>query len=278
MIANVRHASRCVLRAATALTASLVFAASQAVATESVFLEELTWTDVQARLAAGGDTVLIPVGGTEQNGPHMALGKHNVRVAYLAGQIAKRLGKTLVAPVIAYVPEGQISPPTAHMRYSGTISISSKAFEAMLEDSAQSFRQHGFRHVVLIGDHGGYQNNLARVASHLNQSWGGKDGARILHLKTYYDSAQEPFSQVLREKGFGQSEIGQHAGLADTSLSLAISPQLVDTARLAQAASGGSSVGVDGDPRRSSAPLGEAGVRLIVDNSVIAIQKWIGKR
>lgn len=55
-------------------------------------LEELTWTEVQQALKAGASIVIIPIGGTEQSGPHMALGKHNVRVKTLAGRIASRLG------------------------------------------------------------------------------------------------------------------------------------------------------------------------------------------
>ena len=47
---------------------------------ETVFLEELTWTEVREALAAGTTTVIIPTGGTEQNGPHMVLGKHNEEV------------------------------------------------------------------------------------------------------------------------------------------------------------------------------------------------------
>ena len=265
------------LCAAALGVALLVPGAALASSPDTVMLEALTWTDVQARVASGTETVLIPVGGTEQNGPHMALGKHNVRVYLLAEMIAKRIGGALVAPVMAYVPEGQISPPTGHMRYSGTISISGKTFESLLEDSANSFQQHGFRRIVLLGDHGGYQNHLAQVAARLNQRWAGKSPARVLHLKTFYDSAVAPFNQTLREKGFAGAEIGLHAGLADTSLSMALAPNLVDASRLAQAAIGARTLGVDGDPRRATAALGQAGVRLIVDNSVEALQKWIGK-
>ncbi len=89
----------------------------------SVFLEDLTSFELRAAVASGSTTVLVPIGGTEQNGPHMALGKHNVRVKALAGQIAQKLGNAIVAPVLAYVPEGSIVPPVAHMRFSGTISI-----------------------------------------------------------------------------------------------------------------------------------------------------------
>ncbi len=87
----------------------------------TVFLEELTWTEVRDALAAGTTTVIIPTGGTEQNGPHMVLGKHNFLVKYKAGEVARRLGNALVAPVMAYVPEGDVDPPTGHMRFPGTI-------------------------------------------------------------------------------------------------------------------------------------------------------------
>ena len=71
-------------------------------------------------IAAGKTTVIVPTGGTEQNGPHIVLGKHNYLVKYKAGEIAKQLGNALVAPVMAYVPEGEITPPTGHMRFAGT--------------------------------------------------------------------------------------------------------------------------------------------------------------
>src|SRR5262245_25407692 len=103
--------------AATLLLAACAAASAQG----SVYLDELTSPEVKQRIANGATTVLVPIGGTEQNGPHMVLGKHNVRAHVLAGRIAKELGNALVAPVIAYVPEGSIHPPAAHMRFTGTI-------------------------------------------------------------------------------------------------------------------------------------------------------------
>ena len=242
-----------------------------------VLIEQMTWTDLRAAQASGVDTVLVPIGGTEQNGPHMALGKHNIRVMALASQIAQALGRAVVAPVLAYVPEGSISPPSGHMRFTGTISIPEATFESVLSASAESFKQHGFRHIVFLGDHGGYQKSMERVAARLNQSWRKQGDARALALRTFYDSAQGPFNQKLRDKGFSDGEIGVHAGLADTALAMAIDPALVNTSRLALAAQGGKAQGVDGDPRQATVPLGEIGIRLIVDNSVLAVQTWIGK-
>ena len=93
-----------------------------------MFLEELTWMEARDAIAGGKTTVIIPTGGTEQNGPHMALGKHNYLVKYKAGAIAKQLGNALVAPVVAYVPEGDIDPPTGHMRFTGTITTPQDVF------------------------------------------------------------------------------------------------------------------------------------------------------
>ena len=139
----------------------------------SVQLEELTWTELRDAVKAGATTIILPVGGTEQSGPQMALGKHNTRARILSGRIAAILGDTLVAPVLAYVPEGSVSPPSGHMRYPGTISIPDAAFKATLEGAARSLRQAGFTHIVLIGDHGDYQNALRDVAATLNREWSG---------------------------------------------------------------------------------------------------------
>lgn len=236
----------------------------------SVFVEELTSPELRDRIKSGNvTTVLIPIGGTEQNGPHMVLGKHNVRVRALAGQIARKLGDAVVAPAMAYVAEGGIHPPQSHMRYSGTISLPDGVFESVVEAAARSFRQHGIKTVVLLGDHGGYQKNLARVATRLNQAWAREPGGRVIALAEYYEAGQVTFVAELKRRGYSDAEIGQHAGLLDTSLALAIDPALVRAERLPAAKPG---EGVTGDARRASAELGQVGVQLIVDASVRAIR------
>jgi creatinine amidohydrolase len=236
-------------------------------ATGSVWLEELTSVELRERIAGGTTTVLVPIGGTEQNGAHLVLGKHNVRVRVLAARIAEQLGHTLVAPVMAYVPEGDIDPPTQHMRHAGTLSVPVAAFESVLEGAARSLRQHGFRHVVLLGDHGGYQASLARVSAKLNRAWGGTTG--VVALEQYYRAAQA-FDATLAARGYTQQEIGRHAGLADTSLAWAVDASLVRPQSLQPVA------GVDGDPRRASAELGHPGVEHIVAASVTAIRARTG--
>ena len=238
---------------------------------KSVQLEELTSTELRDLLTAGTTTILIPIGGTEQTGPYVALGKHNFRVRELAGQIALKAGNTLVAPVVSYVPEGSISPPAGHMRFAGTISIPDAAFDAMLIGAARSFRQHGFKNIVFLGDHGGYRLNLQRVAQQLNREWAKDTGMHAIDLAQYYQLSSAGFDALLSKRGYSAAQIGTHGGLADTALTEAIDKNLVRTAPLTSALAPAARDGISGDPRAASVELGQAGVQLIVDGSVAAL-------
>ena len=176
---------------------------------QSVFLEELTSPEVREAIRAGKTTALVPIGGTEWNGDHIVLGKHNVRAKVLAGRIAERLGNALVAPVVAYVPEGAIDPPTQHMKHAGTITIPADVFEKTLASTARSLQHHGFKTVVLLGDHGGYLASLRKVAGQV----------KGVVVPDYY-----------REM--------EHAGVDDTAAALAADPKLVRDAKGATADKG----------------------------------------
>lgn len=255
------------------LAALLLSVAAAHAAPAVVDIEEMTSPELKARIAAGTTTVLVPIGGTEQNGPHMVLGKHNVRAHVLSDEIARRLGNAVVAPVIAYVPEGSINPPAAHMRFTGTISIPDATFESLLEATARSFKQHGFHDVFFLGDHGGYQKSEQRVADKLNREWARDPSCRVHALSEYYDVTQTAFVDALKQKGFSPAEIGTHAGLNDTSLTLAVDRALVRQDILSQGAQLDAAHGVYGDPRRASADLGQVGVQQIINASVAAIQR-----
>ena len=261
---------------AVVLALAAASSAAHAAPGNSVQFESLTWTELADRVAGGATTVLVPIGGTEQSGPHLVLGKHNVRVRALAELIAKALDHTLVAPVLAYVPEGAIEPPAAHMRFAGTLSIDTATFEALLESTARSLRRHGFREVVLLGDHGGYQASLVKVAAKLNRAWAADppgSRCRVHALTDYYQASGAGHAQLLAARGFSSAEIGSHAGLADTALALAIDPSLVRPDQLQRAAKSGDRAGVWGDPRRATAELGQLGVDRIVATSVAAIRE-----
>ena len=244
---------------------------------DTVQIEDLTWTELRDAVKAGKTTAIIPIGGTEQSGPYVALGKHNARVKVLAARIAQALGNALVAPVIAYVPEGSYAPPTSHMRFAGTITVPDEVFEKTLESTANSLRIHGFKNVVFLGDHGGYQNDIKQAVVSLNRRWGGS--AHALVPPEYYGTSSEGYAQILRQHGYRDDEIGTHAGLADTALLMAVAPQMVRIDELRRAAKPGPADGVyGGDPRRASAELGRLGTDAIVARTVEAIRKATGKQ
>jgi len=228
-----------------------------------VMLEDLTWLEVRARMRGGATAVIVPTGGTEQNGPHMVLGKHNAIVRHTAERIARALGRTLVAPVIAHVPEGRIEPPRDHMRFAGTLSLPEPVFEALLEATARSLRAHGFRTIFLLGDSGGNQRAQARVAKRLTRRWR-RRGVRVVHVGAYY--AANGQAAWLRRAGETRRSIGNHAGIRDTSELMAIRPEGVRTRLLAPGAMPRlRRPGHDGDPSRASAERGRALIGLKVE-------------
>lgn len=244
-------------------------------APDTVLLEDLTWTELRALTASKSITIIVPAGGTEQNGPHMTLGKHNVRVKALSEKIARALGNALVAPVIAYVPEGQLHPATGHMRFPGTITVPGETFQKVLEYAGRSLKLHGVKDIVFLGDHGSTQADQRAVASRLNREWAGTP-TRAHAIDEYYRAADVEFPRLLRARGYRDDELGSHAGLADTSLMLAVDPRMVRSG--APRPGPPEASGVSGDPSRASAELGQLGVELIVSRTVEAIKRAIAHR
>ncbi len=230
----------------------------------SVFIEELTWTEIRDAIDSGMTTVIIPTAGTEQNGPHMVMGKHKFIVNHASRLIAEELGDALVAPVVTYVPEGALDPPSGHMRMAGTISLPNEYFKKLVEYGVRSLRVHGFTSIALIGDSGGNQRGMQEVANALNQEWRGA-GVQVFFVSDYYSA--NGFRDWAGEQGHSPDEIGGHAGILDTSLLLSINPEHI---RLDQLAPNGGfeGSGVSGDPTKASAEYGRVGMEMRVSAAV----------
>lgn len=261
---------------ANLMAVALICAAGTAAAqvTPSLYLEELTWMEVRDAIREGTTTIILPTAGTEQNGPHMVLGKHKYLVNNAAELIARRLGNTLVAPAVTYVPEGALEPASGHMRYAGTITLPNEHFMALLEYAARSFKVHGFVDIVLIGDSGGNQAGMAEVAEMLNADWAA-EATRVHFIGDYY--ANNGFDEWLIAQGESEESLGRHAGILDTSRLLAVAPHHVRRDRLAPGG-GFEGSGVSGDPTRASAEYGQKGVELMVDAAVRQIRSLTASR
>jgi creatinine amidohydrolase len=250
-------------RAIVACTVICAAGASFAQKPPSVFIEELTWEEVRSAVAAGA-TAIVYAGSTEQNGPHMVLGKHNF-VAHRVGElVARRLGNALVYPVIPFAPTGDALQKTGHMAFAGSVSLSEATFSAVVQETATSAIAAGFKGIALMGDHGGGQDQLRSIAAALDR----KQGARVMYIGDLYYKSQQQATAHLAKLGIAP---GAHAGVLDTSELLFVdgARRWVRRERIVEPAA---DTGVDGDPRAASADLGRIFIGFKVDNAVRQIR------
>jgi creatinine amidohydrolase/Fe(II)-dependent formamide hydrolase-like protein len=230
-------------------------------ASESLWIEELTYMEVRDRIRQGHTTAIIPTGGVEQNGPFLTTGKHNVILQSLCPEIAADLGNALCAPIVAFVPEGDIDPPSGAMHFPGSISVRDETFHALLDDIASSLRQNGFRDIVLLGDSGGNQRGMAAVAEELNRRWAGTD-ARAHFLGEFYTPGWE-VTMEYSEKELGVRETrndGHHDDIWVTAMMMATDPSAVRYEQ--RVAAGLASInGIDLSPAETTIDIGRKMVR-----------------
>lgn len=195
-------------------------------APDTVWLEEMTWMDVRDAMRVGKTTVIIATGGIEPNGPWLALGKHNYVLTANCDAIARNLGDALCAPLVPFVPEGGLDPKSGHMTTVGTISLREETFAALLSDIVVSMKQHGFEHIILLGDSGGNVRGMRSVAEKYTAAWGGTPV--VAHIGEYYDYAS--VTKFAEENGLLPTALqgdGLHDDPAITLNMLVTDPQSV---------------------------------------------------
>jgi len=246
--------------AATMLTAPASKTPTQA--PDTVFIDELTWEETRDAMKGGKTTVIVPTGGTEKNGYHMVIGKHNYVVAYAANVMARRLKNALVAPVLQYVPEGDPDRQNA-----GAISVPSPAYDMILDAAARSLKAHGFTDILFIGDSGPNQAGMTSVANKLNEEW--KDaGTKVFALTGYYEDGREHYRAWLEAAyGYDDATVGSHAGISDTSQMLFVKPAGVRKDQI-KPWGGPQDSGVSGDPVKSTADIGKMGIEFKVNAAI----------
>ena len=191
-------------------------------ALDNVWIEQLTMLEVRDALKEGKTAALILTGGIEENGPYLTTGKHNHVLAVMGDAIARKLGNTLVAPIVTIEPGNPERADTP-----GGIRLSQETFRAVLRDMATSLKAQGFKDIFLIGDSGGNQRGMAAVAEELTKAWSGQ-GIVIAHIPEYYN-----YSDVLKyqKEVLGIDEDPRLEGLHDdyyiTSMIMNDNPQHV---------------------------------------------------
>jgi creatinine amidohydrolase/Fe(II)-dependent formamide hydrolase-like protein len=259
------------LAAAVALGALLALSPRSLTAPlpDQVDIAELTWVEIRSLIEHGFTTAIVPSGGLEQNGPHLAIGKHDRIVAFTAKRIAAALGRTLVTPVVSFVPQGEYSPPTGHLRFPGTIGVPPDIFAGTLDGIARSLKAAGFRTICFVADHGESLPVQNAVAERLGREWAG-EGVRVVSVKGYTaDAAQLAW---LQSQGESPASIGRHGGIQDTSELLAAYPPGVKLERWTGRPAWSEPTGADGDPTRASAERGAKLLEMKIEAAVAEIR------
>src|SRR5919106_1952418 len=193
---------------------------------DTVMLEELTWAEARDLIKAGTTTVIVGTAGTEQKGPHMVDGEHKFVMEHAADKIARALGKTLVAPIVTYVPEGSWERPTGHMGKPGTITLPEDRFIELLVHAGRSLKAGGFTTILFLGDSGGNRTGMRAAAARLNELF--KGSARAFWVDDYYTKSHaDQNAYVTKTLGIAEDQIGGHANILDTSEMLFVNPKHV---------------------------------------------------
>ncbi len=240
-------------------------------------LEEMTWPDVRAEVDAGRATVVVPFGAVEQHGPHLPLGTDAIFGDEIGHAVAERLDAFL-APAV------RVGCSRHHLAFPGTISVEEETFHSIAADIVRSLAAHGFRRIVLLPTHGGNFRPLGDAIARL----GAIPGVKIV---TFPDVGVllNAILPVASELGLTPAEGGVHAGEWETSMMLALRPDLVRMER-AEAGYVGDLMsgvqrffnegvhaiadnGVFGDPRRASAAAGLRYIERIVDVIVRTVEE-----
>jgi creatinine amidohydrolase/Fe(II)-dependent formamide hydrolase-like protein len=237
-------------------------------------MERMTSPEIRDAIKGGKTTVLIPNASTEATGPAIALGKHIVRAQYLSEHIARELGNALVSPVMPFAPTSDES------RFTGTINLSAETFSRVNEEVAESMVKAGFKSIILMGDHDGNQPPLRALASKLDEKHRAH-GVRVFFSSDAYAKTNKEIDEYLKAPGYPPS---RHGGVSDTSLTWAIAPDYVRPGQFVVGAPvppAGSplslgTIGIEGDPRRSSPDLGKMFLEWKVRNGVAEIRKLVG--
>ncbi|KPK04294.1 MAG: hypothetical protein AMJ64_14025 [Betaproteobacteria bacterium SG8_39] len=239
----------------------------------SVHIEDLTWPEVRDAIAGGKTSAIVYAGSTEQKGPHMALGQHNFVAHYVGGRIAAVLGDALVYPILPFARTGDPTAKTGHMRFPGSVSLSSEVFSGVVQQIARSAIAAGFKEVYLMGDHGGGQSELRRTADILDAQWARK-GVRVRYVPDLYYKSRAEARKYLGDR---QIAWGEHAGAWDTSELMFIDAEhrWIRPQAIARAGAGEkATTGVEGDPGKASPELGKRFIDFKVNAAVAQIRAF----
>jgi creatinine amidohydrolase len=266
---------------------SVIVLAQRTPKQNEVEIEMMTYPEIYSAIHEHGKTtVLIYNGGTEQRGPHAILGGHTLMAREIAPMIAKQLGNALVAPILPYStnPAGGIDP-----KFPGSIGLSSELFTRVNEAVVEDMAKEGFKNIVLMGDHGGGQDELKKLATAMDAKYAAQ-GTHVYFSGAVYEQSRKDLAEWLTSKHL---PLSNHAGISDTSIMLYLQPKpeswvrniykttigdpVLPAGQLADPKAPRVNNGVTGDPRSSTPEIGKLAVNMKVNDAVAEIRKLIAR-
>ncbi len=250
--------------------------------TPNVEFDMMTWPEVKKAMAEGKTTALVYNGGTEQRCPQNVNGGHTLMARETVRAIATKLGNAIAAPVLPF------SPNNASAELPGTIGLTPELFAAINEQVAEQLIKTGFKNIVLMGDHGGGQQQLGDVAKKLTAKYAAQ-GIKVVFCNDVYSTANDDFDKWLVSQGYPSSS---HAGIPDTSEMLylggdkgwtrrelvkdALGDPVLPQGQRPDASKPRVNNGISGDGRRSTPELGKKLFDMKVDYAIKQIKSLLG--
>ena len=258
---------------------------------DTLLMENLSWEEINEFVAGGKTTVLQYAGAVEQHGPHLPTITDTLLAYALGERVARKLGNALVAPVI------RPGLSEHHIDFPGTVSLSLETFRRIVEESCESLSRHGFSNIVLISSHGGNTDTLKAITPDISKKVARR--SNVFFLIEDRHAHEATFERFRKKMNATIGEMGVHSGLTETSMVLAVRPDLVDMKRAREGLVEESFYlpenvlisqmdafihgiksqidnGILGDPRRATAELGNELLEAISEDQAIQIRKILG--
>jgi creatinine amidohydrolase len=189
----------------------------------TVWMNQLSWVDYEARLKRDQPAILLPVGALEQHGPHLPLGTDGMLSSAVAADAAARIG-ALVAPGLSY---GYKSQPKCGggQHFCGTTSVDAATMIGSVRDAVREFARHGATKLVIVNGH--YENQwfITEGIDLGLRDVGGSAALQVMRLE-YWDFLSETTLATVFPDGFPGFAL-EHAAVIETSLMLHYHPSLV---------------------------------------------------
>jgi creatinine amidohydrolase len=186
-----------------------------------VDLELLTHTEVSQKLKDGWTSILLVTGGTEERGPQDVLGGHTMMAHSHAVMIAKKLGKTLVAPVLPVAVNATGLNANREMAdQPGAIQMPADVFKQVQLAQIESLARGGFKDIYLMGDHGGGQAEMKAAAEEMDKKLEPK-GVRVYYISDFYNKTHDDVDMYFYDH---KLPIGGHGAMLETSIMLYLEP------------------------------------------------------